>query len=422
MFAGRSCPQGAGASPGLLTPLGHPTYRRLFLAQVVALIGTGLTTVALALLAFDLSGGDAGAVLGIAFAVKMMAYVVVPPLAGAVTERLPRRGLLVGLDLGRAAAVGLMPLATEPWHAYLLILLVSVCSAGFTPVFQATIADILPEQREYTRALSLSRLAYDLENLASPALAAAIITVVGYQALFACNAAAFLVSALLVGSLALPVGSARPPGGGSVAKISRGIRRYLATPRLRGLLALTLASASASAMVIVNTVVYVRDRFELADAQVAVALGAVGAGSMVTALVLPRLLDGRDDRSLMLGGGGALALGLLVVSLAPGYLALLLVWLGLGAGLSLTQTPAGRLLQRSSTTADRPSIFAAQFSLSHACWLVTYPLAGLLATYLGLDLAALLLAGVAAGSTAVAAVLWRRPAEVRIVEGSRLRD
>ncbi|MCG8692960.1 MAG: MFS transporter, partial [Minwuiales bacterium] len=46
------------------SPLRDRTYRRLFTAQVVALAGTGLTSVALALLAYDLAGGDAGVVLG----------------------------------------------------------------------------------------------------------------------------------------------------------------------------------------------------------------------------------------------------------------------------------------------------------------------------------------------------------------------
>lgn len=44
----------------MFSVLAHPAYRRLFAAQVVALLGTGLLTVALGLLAFDLAGSDAG--------------------------------------------------------------------------------------------------------------------------------------------------------------------------------------------------------------------------------------------------------------------------------------------------------------------------------------------------------------------------
>ncbi len=57
----------------MLSPLSDPTYRRLFLAQVLSLLGTGLATVALGLLAFELAGAEAGAVLGTALAIKMVA-------------------------------------------------------------------------------------------------------------------------------------------------------------------------------------------------------------------------------------------------------------------------------------------------------------------------------------------------------------
>ena len=50
----------------MLSVLNNRTYRHLFTAQVIALVGTGLMTVALGLLAYELAGADAGAVLGTA--------------------------------------------------------------------------------------------------------------------------------------------------------------------------------------------------------------------------------------------------------------------------------------------------------------------------------------------------------------------
>jgi MFS family permease len=74
----------------MLGILADRTYRHLFGAQVVALLGTGLATVALGLLAFDLAGDEAGAVLGTVFTIKMVAYVALAPIAGALAGRLPR--------------------------------------------------------------------------------------------------------------------------------------------------------------------------------------------------------------------------------------------------------------------------------------------------------------------------------------------
>ena len=57
----------------MLAVLKNSTYRHLFTAQIIALAGTGLLTVALGLLAFQLAGERAGAVLGTALAIKMIA-------------------------------------------------------------------------------------------------------------------------------------------------------------------------------------------------------------------------------------------------------------------------------------------------------------------------------------------------------------
>jgi MFS family permease len=182
----------------MLQVLANRTYRHLFLAQVIALVGTGLATVALGLLAYDLADANAGAVLGTALAIKMIAYVGVAPVAAAFAERLPRRTMLVCLDLIRAAVALLLPFVTEVWQVYILIFVLQSASAGFTPTFQATIPDVLPEEKDYTRALSLSRLAYDLESVVSPMLAAALLTVISFHSLFAGTVIGFLASAALV--------------------------------------------------------------------------------------------------------------------------------------------------------------------------------------------------------------------------------
>lgn len=387
------------------------------MAQVIALAGTGLSTIALALLAYDLAGGRAGVVLGTALALKMVAYVGIAPVVGGFAHRLPRRGLLIGLDIARAGFVVCLPFVTEIWQIYLLIFLLNACSAGFTPTFQATIPDVLPDEARYTRALSLSRLAYDLENLLSPTLAAAALVFVAYDALFAANAVAFLCSALLVLSVRLPSPRPHERERGVWHSVSFGVRAYLKTPRLRGLLALSLAVASAGAMVIVNTVVYVRDHLGGSESDTALAFAAAGAGSMAVALLLPPLLDRLPDRPFMLAGGAVLGAGLLLGLTGPGLLTMLPIWFLLGVGSSLIQTPAGRLLRRSAHEGDRPAIYAAQFALSHGCWLVGYPLAGWTGGTLGLTAAFAILAVVALVSSAVAALLWPADDPVELEHG-----
>jgi MFS family permease len=395
--------QESSFSSGMESPLRNPQFRKLFSAQVIALVGTGLTTIALTLLAYEMAGENAGVVLGTALAFKMVAYVVFAPIIGGMAHRLPRKPLLIALDIIRAAVVLVMPFVTAIWQIYLLIFLLNLFSAGFKPVFAATIPDILPEERQYTQALSYSRLAYDLENLLSPTFAGIALLFFSYTGLFAANAMAFLISAWLILITVLPPRVAQDRLGGIWGEISFGVIAYMKTPRLRALLTLYCAVACASAMVIVNTVVYVKDSLGGTDTEVASAFAAAGFGSMLAALSMTRILDHVSDRLVMLVGALFMGVGVLAISTGPSLSGMLPVWMLIGLGWSMVQTPAGRIVNRSSSTGDRSAYFSAQFAMSHAAWLIAYPVAGQLGAAFGIEqtgmymgTAILLFAGLAA--------------------------
>ena len=392
--------------------LRNPTFRALFSAQVIALVGTGLLTVGLGLLAYDLAGERAGVVLGMALTLKMVAYVGLSPVAQAVATRLPRKAVLVGADVVRALVALCLPFVSEVWQIYALIFVLQSASATFTPAFQAAIPDVLPDEGDYTRALSLSRLAYDLENLLSPALAALLLTLVSYSWLFVGTVLGFVISGGLVLLAAVPPLGKDARQRPFRERLTRGIRIYLATPRLRGLWALNLAASAVGAFVLVNTVVLVRSSYGADERSLAVAMAAFGAGSMGAAMVLPRVLERMADRPVMMMG----AQGLVVVALImgallafdglPGWTVFLLVWVMIGFLYASVLTPSGRLLRRSAHAEDRPAVFAAQFALSHACWLVTYPTAGWAAQGLGMGGALVLLGLMALVGVIVARAVW----------------
>ncbi|WP_280365849.1 MFS transporter [Nocardia wallacei] len=394
--------------------LRYREFRRLFIAQVVALVGTGLLTVALGLLAYDLAGGAAGAVLGTALAIKMVAYVAVAPVISALVERLPRRRVLVSADVVRAVVALSLPWVGAVWQVYVLVFVLQSASATFTPLFQSVIPAVLVGQEDYTRGLSLSRLAYDLESLLSPAVAAAVLAVAGYHVLFVGTAAGFVVSAVLVIRARLPRPVAADDSGALTDRITRGARIMLGHPVLRGLLAMNLAVAAATALVVVNTVVYVRDLLGGSGSAVAVALGCFGGGSMVVALSVPRLLAVVADRRLMLAGCAVLPIGLLIAAtlaaLRPGpglgWVLLAVAWIVLGAGTSMVNTPSARLLRAHSVPETRAAVFIAQFSLSHAGFLLTYPVAGWVGAAAGQAVAAVALACVATLAASAAARVW----------------
>jgi MFS family permease len=169
-------------------------------------------------------------------------------------------------------------------------------------------------------------------------------------------------------------------------------------------------------MVTVNSVVYVRDLLHLPTGALPLALGAYGAGSMTVALLLPRVLDRVPDRTVMLNGAGLLVVvfaGLGAVTSAGGggwrWPALLAVWAAFGAACAMVLTPTGRLIRRSAPPEARTAAFAAQFSLSHGCWLLTYPLAGWLGATAGPRWAVAALGAITLGASLSAVRLWSTP-------------
>jgi len=368
----------------MLTVLHDRRFAALFASQVASLLGTGILTVAIALLAARIAGGDAGVVLSVALTIRIATYVVISPIATALLAGRSSRAVLVSADAARIAVALSLVFVTEAWQLYAAIVLLQSASAVFTPTFQATIPEVLPEENDYTAAQSLSRLAYDLESLVSPLLAAALVTMLPPSWLFAITAAGFAASlaAVLLSRLEL-----RTPVSGErfVSRVGRGIRLIATIESTRFLALLDAAVAAVYATVLVNTVV-VALRFEGGVDEVAtplaIALALFGVGSIAVALALPTVLRSVTDRAIMTGGALAIVLILTVVALidaGPGLDLVTLggLWMLLGAASSAVSTPSARLIRRDITTADRPAVFAARFSTSHAWYAVAYPLAGI---------------------------------------------
>ncbi|MFF1385649.1 hypothetical protein ACFVWT_19025 [Arthrobacter sp. NPDC058288] len=87
---------------------------------------------ALGLLAFDLAGGQAGALLGTVLTIKMLAYVFIAPPMAAMVERPPKKVVLVGADLIRAGIALMLPLVDQVWQIHVLVFVLQSATATFT--------------------------------------------------------------------------------------------------------------------------------------------------------------------------------------------------------------------------------------------------------------------------------------------------
>lgn len=390
-----------------ISPIANPVFRTLFAAQVCSLLAIGLMTVAMSLAAYRIGGtAAAGQILGFLLAVKMVAYVGISPLAEALFAGRSRKRVMVGLDIARMALLLPMAFATETWQIAALALVFFAVSSGFTPIFQSVIPDVLPEERAYSRALVWSRIAYTLESVLSPVIAAMVLQVVAAEFLFWVAALAFSgsIAALLV--TRFPAGAGAPRRGPFLTRALTGLSIYRRTPRLRGLFLLNFAMSLSMAWVLVNSVVLAGAQLGDAERHYPVLMAFYGLGAATGAVLVPRLIEALDERRVMAMGAllhAVLGLGIALPLAYAGYMGL---WVGFGLAASLVLTPGGLVIARSAGAGDRASVFAAQFSLSHAGWLVAYPLAGELGARVGLAPALLILSALTVGVAALALRVW----------------
>jgi NRE family putative nickel resistance protein-like MFS transporter len=402
-------------------------YTLLFSAQIVSLLGSGVTTVGLALFAYQLMGGESATfVIGNALFLRILAFLLFSQPAGVIADRVNRKWILIAADVLRFGLLALFPFVTEVWQVYLLIFLLNAVTAFFTPTFEASIPEVVGNE-QYVKALSYSRVAVDIEAVAAPAIAGLLVALLGVRWVFWFDAFTYLFSGMLVVFAVMPVVSRKSiPLSVKVflSEIQTGTRIILREPSLRQALILSFAEALAGAAAIVATIAYVRDELARGDVAYALIMAALGLGSTIGAILLGRA-TGRYEkgaetkstlhqrrhvwgqRSLILGG---IILGLVLLPgiFVPPILVFALLWFLNGAGQSLIAIPSSTLLAEHSHESERGKVYAAHFALTHACWLITYPAIGYAAADFGTPLTFTVAGAVCLVITAFAFLIGRR--------------
>lgn len=357
-------------------------FAQLYAAQTVSLLGDALTWVGLALLAFELAGENAAAILGAALTMRVLAFVLLSPLAGALADRMNRKAIMVAADLARVMIIALVPFVSEVWQVYVLIFLLNSFTAFFTPTFQATIP-LVTGKDEYPQAIALSGATYEILGVLGPGIAGAVAALLGWQSIFWLDAATFLVSGLLILTLGrrLSVADADAlPEDAAVERttfqdVQEGTLRLWRDPPLRYALVLELVASVAGAWVLVNTVVQVKGNLGYGDVQYGWVMAAFGIGATLAALAVGALEKRFARTTFVLLGALVTSLAVLpanLVALAP----LMPLWFVAGAGQNWVNLPTQTLIADRTPEAAQGRVYGAHFAWSHLWWAGAYPLAG----------------------------------------------
>lgn len=370
-------------------------FMLLFSAQLVSLVGSGLTTIGLALFAHQLvEGSSAAIVIGNALMLRILAFLMFSQFAGILADRVNRKTMLITADIVRLALLALFPFIDSVWQIYSMIFLINAATAFFTPTFEATLPDIAGREH-YVKALSLSRVAVDLEAIIAPAIAGLVFALLGLKWLFWLDSLSYLLSAILVFATVLPFKNkiiAKISLATLFDELSVGTKILFREASLKRALLLSFAEALAGAAAIVATVIYIKDLLLLSETSFVMVMAALGLGSAITALVLGKLtgryeslanshfeLHGRRHRwteQALLVGGIVLGLILLPGFLMPELTIFATLWFLNGAGQVLIAISSTTLLAEHTAEYERGRAYAAHFAWTHAFWLITYPAIG----------------------------------------------
>lgn len=177
------------------------TFLVIWAGQVVSIVGSGLTSFALAVWIFESTGEATPFAMAALFA--SLPRVLMAPIAGAVSDRVSRRWIMILADTGNA----LLTLAVflvlrggglQVWHVFMLAGIGSIFSGFQEPAYTASITMLVPK-RHYARASGMIQMANALDSLAAPALAGVLFVSIGLQGIVLIDFATFFfaIGALL---------------------------------------------------------------------------------------------------------------------------------------------------------------------------------------------------------------------------------
>jgi NRE family putative nickel resistance protein-like MFS transporter len=364
--------------PRLLQGLKNPVFARLYFAQTINLIGDSLTWLGLALLAFELAGDQSGTILAGALTLRVTAFVLLSPIAGAIADHVDRKRIMIVTHLARMAIVCLLPFVTQAWQIYAIVLAMNGFTAFFTPTYTATIP-LVTQKEDYPHAIALSSATNQLLGVLGPGLAGGIAAFVGTRQVFFLDGLTFLIAAFLLVTLPGQLLVNQNESARTVRKTLQDIRTgtacLFADPLLRAALAMQFVAAIAGAEILVNTVGHIQGALHLGKLEYSWTMAAFGIGAVLASVGVGTFQSSFRKVPLIEFGAVLITLVLLPANFVN-LQGLLILWLLAGVGQTLVNVPTQMLIADRVAVEIQGRVYGAHFAWSHLWWAFAYPTAG----------------------------------------------
>jgi len=320
---------GAGVSPGLWR---NPNFLKFWIGQTVSLLGDEVSVFALPLIAISTLDARAGEMALLAAAGRAP-IVVFALLAGVVADRVRRRSLLVGTNLGRALLLGSIPVAASLGllsmpYLYGVTIVATTLGLLFSVAYASFLPSLVPRTDlvESNSKLSFSR---SVAQFAGPGLASLAVLSFSAPGAVALDALSFVVAAICIGLIgkreSRSSADAAPPAGESLLQqrlniwreIGVGWRVIWSDNLLRTPLAALSTFNLFMNVLLVTYVLYLTRELGLAPGALGLVFALYALGGLASPLVVPRVTRRFGLGRVMMAGiacGGAMNLGVVVAA------------------------------------------------------------------------------------------------------------
>src|SRR5579863_6449188 len=195
-----------GSVQGKFAVLAGRNFRRFYLGYATSLLGTAMSSVAIAFAVLE-SGGTATG-LGVVFAANIVPMVAFLLGGGVIADRLGRRPVMLAADLTRCLAQGTLAAALiigrpQLWVFVVAAFVVGGGNAFFQPALSGLTVQLAPRDR-LGDANALFAMADPAARVAGPALAGVLIAAASPATVIAVDAGSYAVSALALSLLRFP--------------------------------------------------------------------------------------------------------------------------------------------------------------------------------------------------------------------------
>jgi len=301
----------------------HADFLRLWSGQTISVFGSMVGGAAMSFTAI-LALGATPFQMGVLNATQLVPGFLAGLFAGAWVDRVRRRPLLIGADLGRALVLATIPLAAllrilRIEQVYLVALVVSILSIIFNVAYQSYLPSLIGKEDLLDGNSKLSASAAVAE-FGGFSIAGWLVQALTAPFAILIDAASFGVSALTLGLIRRREPPAAPPAGRPSLgrEISEGLKAVLEQPLLRASAAAMLAHELAGGMYGALVVLYMSRGLGFNPGLLGMIWAVGGASSFIGAALAPRFTARLGFGPTLAAGLGVAGLTSLLIPLASG--------------------------------------------------------------------------------------------------------